>query len=318
MYRPQDRYAWDFWLAHHAGVWHLFHLQAPRALHPDDRHWQASVGHATSADLRCWESQPTALEAGPPGSWDDTAIWTGSVHRYDGDRWLMAYTGITREGNHVVERIGLAWSNDLCSWRKDPANPVLESDPRWYERPGGSSWQHGWRDPFIVRTADGWAMLVSARVLGTAPERAGAVALATSPDARMWTVQPPIRGTGGHFAEVEVPQLLAAGGRQHLIFSARSNGPWPVGDGRRTGPKTGTFQLLGGEPFGPYTEPPSLIDGDRRGSRYGGRIISHPAGDLEYMAFLDGGSDSFVGAISEPVPVQIDEVSRRLVLSPGG
>ena len=315
MYRPTDRFVWDFWLARNAGVWHLFHLQAPRSLDPDQRHWEASVGHATSTDLRSWGSQPTVVTAGPPGSWDDTAIWTGSIHRYDSRWWLMAYTGITREDGRIVERIGLAWSTDLYSWTKDPANPVLVSDPRWYEQPGRSRWQHGWRDPFIVRTATGWAMLISARVLGVAGERAGSLALATSPDAQTWTARPPIKGTSGYFAELEVPQLLVENGRRHLIFSARGNEPWTGRDGGCAGPKIGTYQFVGYEPFGPYVDPPLLVEGDRRGSTYGGRVIRRAAGDFVYMAFLDGGAGSFEGAISDPAPVCLDEVTGRLVPS---
>jgi len=270
------------------------------------------VGHAVSKDLETWIPQPTALPTGPPGSWDDMAIWTGSVHRYDRNRWLMAYTGITREAGHIVERIGLAWSTDLSRWVKDARNPVVTSDRRWYEQPGGSGWQHGWRDPYLVRTEDGWAMLISARFLGLEADRAGAVALATSPDCHEWTVKPPIAGTSGYFAEVEVPQLLTLAGRHHLIFSARTNGPWPTTSGGAPTPKIGSFALSGERPFGPYSEPPSLVDGDEKGTRYGGRIITDVDGGLAYMAFLDGGSDSFVGAISDPTPVEVHAATGQL------
>lgn len=290
----------------------MFHLQAPRALAPDDRHWHATVGHATSANLWSWTTMPPVIGTGARGDWDDVAIWTGSVIRHDSGRWLMAYTGITRENGCAVERIGLAWSDDLTNWSKDPGNPVIESDPRWYEEPGRSDWQHGWRDPFLVRQGEGLAMLISARVkAANDPLRAGAVALATSTDGLKWTVQPPIEGTAGHFAQVELPHLVHAGGRHHLVFCTNSDGPWPRAMPAATA-KIGTGAFSGPHAFGPYRRRPAFIDADSTGSRYGGRIFERDDGRLAYMAFLDGGSDAFQGAITDPVPVSLDRPSGRL------
>lgn len=312
MYRPADRYVWDFWLARDGDWWHLFHLQAPRTLRPDDRHWNASVGHAVSADLTQWTDAGTALRPGPPGAWDDLAIWTGSVVRHHNGMWLMAYTGLTAESGNRIERIGLAWSEDLNRWTKDERNPVLSSDPRWYERPGSSEWQHGWRDPWLMRTSQGWAMLISARVRDVEPSRAGAVGLATSADGCEWTARAPVGGTGGHFAEVEVPQLIDVAGRSHLIFSARRGGSSThFGQaGLRT---VGTFCLSGHRMLGPFSGEPYVLDGDCLGTRYAGRIAEQDDG-LVYLAFLDAGSAGFEGAISDPIEVRVDSETGRLAL----
>ncbi len=45
----------------------------------------------------------------------------------------MLYTGINRGERGLIQRIGLATSDDLIHWTKHPANPVLEADERWYE-----------------------------------------------------------------------------------------------------------------------------------------------------------------------------------------
>ena len=128
--RLPDKWVWDFWLARDAQQHHVFYLQAPRSLRRSElRHHNASIGHAVSSDLRRWRVLPDALHPGPPGSWDDLATWTGSVIEHDG-RWHMLYTGINRSEGGLIQRIGLAVSEDLTHWSKHPANPVLEADSR--------------------------------------------------------------------------------------------------------------------------------------------------------------------------------------------
>lgn len=301
-----DKWVWDFWLAEDAGCWHIYHLQADKTLPPAERHWHASVGHATSGDLANWTTRGTVLQAGRPGDWDDLAIWTGSVLRHHTGRWLMAYTGISREDDLVVERIGLAWSDDLHAWSKDPSNPVSESDRRWYERPGATSWQHGWRDPHLFETEAGYAMLISARTTGPAdPYRRGAVALATSEDGRVWDAQPPVPGTTGHLAQLEVPHLVEHEGCTHLIVSTNSDGPWPRSDPAADG-RIGTAEFVGEGPLGPYTVGPSFIDADSLGSRYAGRVVRCDDDRLVLLAFVDGGDGRFQGVITDPIALAVD------------
>ena len=125
---------WDFWLVRDGTDYHAFYLQAPRSLgDPELRHLNASIGHAVSKDLRHWRVLPDALDAGPPGAWDDRAVWTGCVVWARG-RWHMFYTGVSVEDDTVVQRAGLATSEDLIRWRKHPKNPLIEADPRYYEQ----------------------------------------------------------------------------------------------------------------------------------------------------------------------------------------
>jgi hypothetical protein len=96
---------WDFWLVRDGRDYHAFYLQAPRSLgDPELRRLNASVGHAASKDLRHWRVLPDALSAGPAGAWDDSAVWTGCVVRERG-RWHMFYTGVSVEGDSVVQRL---------------------------------------------------------------------------------------------------------------------------------------------------------------------------------------------------------------------
>ena len=107
---PKEHYLWDFWLVSPdewrdaRALYHLYYLQAPRSLHdPDLRHRVATVGHAVSPDLRRWMHRGTVLEAGLPGSWDDRAIWTGSVTIRDGLAYMF-YTGLSQADRAPVQK----------------------------------------------------------------------------------------------------------------------------------------------------------------------------------------------------------------------
>lgn len=82
MFRLPDSWVWDSWLVDDGRQYHLFFLYASRALHhPDARHHRASVGHATSDDLRSWERIAGALVRSDAPAFDDLATWTGSIVR---------------------------------------------------------------------------------------------------------------------------------------------------------------------------------------------------------------------------------------------
>ena len=124
-YRLADHWIWDSWLAEAGDEWHLFHLQAPRGLgDPDLRHRNATIGHAVSRDLVSWTALPEALQAGPPGAWDDLATWTGSVIEAGGT-WFLFYTGIAAGTLERVQKIGVATSGDLVRWERLGDAPVI-------------------------------------------------------------------------------------------------------------------------------------------------------------------------------------------------
>jgi beta-fructofuranosidase len=299
VYESSTHWIWDFWLIEHSGVWHCFHLQAPRSVHPDDRHWHASIGHATSADLVEWERQRDALHAGEPGSPDETSTWTGSVAADPDGGWLMAYTGIVRPADGVAtESVLFARSDDLLVWHKvDGAR--LESDPVRYERPGTTAWHHGWRDPWIRHAGDGWEMLLSARLASEDPWTAGAIVRATSPDGDRWTVDGPVPGTSGMFAQLEVPHVVEVEGRRFLIMCTNTDGSWPRHDpaGRHL---VGTFAA----PF--YSDGSvgafEALDAAERPTRYAGRVIETDDGP-RYLAFVDGAGLDFKGGVTDAVRV---------------
>jgi beta-fructofuranosidase len=300
--RLADRWIWDFWLAHDGADHHLFFLQAPRALgDPDKRHWNVSIGHAVSTDLRAWDVLPDALAPTTTDAWDDYTTWTGSVIRHD-DRWWMFYTGTSRRENGKVQRIGLATSDDLTHWRRHGTEPLIEADPRWYEQLDPVTWPElAWRDPWVFPDPDTgrFHVMVTARARTGAPATRGVIGHATSPDLTAWTVGPPVTAPGV-FGHLEIPQVQHAHGAWRLLFSAP-----PATDSTRLSTVEGTHLLSADRPDGPYHwATHQILDADSTGSHYGGRLVPHGDG-WQLLTWLGTGADGeFRGEIADPVPVR--------------
>jgi beta-fructofuranosidase len=298
-------WVWDFWLTRDGDEHHVFFLQAPSSIgDPELRHWNVSIGHAVSRDLVGWKLLPTALEPGRLGSWDDASTWTGSVIAQDGG-WSMLYTGTSRAENGLVQRIGIARSDDLMTWHKQDG-PVLEADPRQYETAESGAWHdQAWRDPWVfVDPADGqYHVLLTARATTGESFERGVIGHASSVDLVHWEVLPPVTAPMG-FGQLEVPQLVVANGRWYLLFC--SDLPTQGANRREHGPGTGTYYLVGDSPTGPFTMlGDGVLDADRRGSSYAGKIHEAPGGELVFLSWQRTRSDgSFHGALSDPRPIE--------------
>jgi beta-fructofuranosidase len=308
--RLDDKWVWDFWLAQDGAHHHVYYLQAPRALaDPELRHHNATVGHAVSANLTDWRVLPDALHPGPSGSWDDLAVWTGSVIAHDG-LWYMLYTGISTAEAGLVQRIGLAVSSDLIQWRKHARNPVLEADPRWYEtRSHTRSRQESWRDPYLVRFADDdrFHALITARVATGPDDGAGVIAHARSRDLLAWEVGPPITRPG-EVAQAEVPQLARVEDGYRLLISCHAEDHSQLRRERLGRPgETGTFALSSSSPLGPFEFPsrPVLPANDPIGTGYAGKLVSLGPDDTRFMCFIVERDGEFVGELSDPLPVSV-------------
>jgi beta-fructofuranosidase len=223
MLRLPDDWIWDSWIADDGGTYHLFFLKAPRALtDPGLRHTAAAIGHATSSDLSTWEYHGEALSPAETG-WDDLALWTGSVARGDDGVWRMYYTALNSAGGFGVrdQRLGMAESDDLMTWRRVGEKPLIDPDPRWYntldEDPAASE---TWRDPFVFRDpgGDGWHMLVTARDRDAPRLSDGVIAHARSADMVTWELGPPLSAPAG-FGQIEVAQVRELDGQPLLVFT---------------------------------------------------------------------------------------------------
>lgn len=302
------RWVWDFWHVRDGEVHHLFFLAAPRSLgEPELRHWHAGVGHATSLDLRDWTVHADAFGPGASGSFDDRTTWTGSVVRA-GDRWAMLYTGTSAAEDGLVQRIGLAWSDDLWTWQRHPS-PVLEVDPARFELLDLDLWHdQAWRDPWVFRHAGRWhCMLVARRLAGPTRDR-GVIVHATSSDLVHWDVDDAVTEPIG-VGELEVPQLVRLGARWQLLFSTEVRTQSDAA--RRTLPGTGTYHLIGDGPLGPFTGPPHPIAAGADPTTYAGRIVRDVDGTPWFLAWQrTDAAGRFVGRIADPRPVTVDGTGR--------
>jgi beta-fructofuranosidase len=316
--RLPDKWVWDFWLARDGDRHHVFFLQAPRSLvDPGRRHRNASIGHAMSNDLGNWTVLDDAILAGQPGTWDDLATWTGSVLQRAG-RWHMLYTGTSYADDGLVQRIGLATSDDLMTWTKHPANPVLEADGRWYDLLDLTRWRdQSWRDPWLfVDEADGLVhVLITARSPEGSPDGAGVIAHARSDDFVAWEVLPPLTEPGD-FAQVECPQLVEVDGRELILFSCLEEDHSAARRkrlGRAGATGTFTFSNVNGV-YRPSTCPIADPDGPA-GPLYAGKVVEVEPSDWRFIGFHGAGDRDFVGELSDPIPVRLGDDGELRVLA---
>lgn len=253
MFRLADHWVWDSWLADDGELYHLFFLQAPRALGDSRlRHTSATIGHATSPDLVDWTYLGPALEPVRTG-WDDLAVWTGSVARGDDGRWRMFYTAIGTHGHGTRDqRIGVAESDDLMNWIRVLDRPAVEVDPRWYQTlPDDPTASETWRDPFVYADpAGGWHMLITARAVDARPRADAVLAHARSTDLLHWQVGPPLTKPGNGFGQLEVSQVHVVDGTPLLMFTCH---PQEQSDERLTQyGRFSTWSVVGESVNGPW------------------------------------------------------------------
>lgn len=198
-------------LTHRDGTWHVFYQYNPSSPDWGPPHW----AHVTSGDLVSWESQPVALSPLGAGS-DADGIWSGCVVDDQGTPTAV-YTGVRSLGPdrwepHVCLARGDA---SMETWTRDPANPVLSSLPH-----GGAT--VGFRDPWVWRERDEWAMVMGTGIEGVG----GALALYRSKDLRTWRYEGvPLQRDEREREPVwtgrmwECPQLAPLGDQHVLVVS---------------------------------------------------------------------------------------------------
>ena len=302
--RLPDRWIWDSWYVWDKDVCHAFYLCASRGLYdPIRRHRNTNIGHAVSKDLVNWEVLPDAISPSDSPAWDSWTTWTGSVVRADDGKWWMFYTGTSRETNGEVQTIGAAVSDDLVTWEKNQSNPLVVADGRWYEKLADHTWHdEAWRDPWVYRSeADNlWHMLITARVKDGKSRYAGALGHAVSEDLQNWQILQPLAVSDADFAHLEVFQFAEVDGVPILLFCC---GWRELSESRlaRLGKLDATYSLvctpdLKGLDF---TRAKPFLDNPV----YAGRLVQDLAGNWFLLGFVNEVNGSFVGEISDPIPV---------------
>lgn len=308
-----DQWIWDFWLYRDGADWHIYFLKADKSLgNPELRHRNVTQGHAIGRDLVDWTYKGTGFAPAPAPAWDDWTTWTGSVLRDPAGLWHLFYTGTTHAYAGMHQRIGHATSPDGHSWQRVGSGLCLDLSGPDYEEYDPALWHdRAFRDPWVMKdpNGDGWLMYFTARVPGRdEPNAAGAIGFATSPDLYSWTLEPPIYA-GGMFGQMEVPQVFAHKGHWYMMFCTAAE-HWSAAYKALNpqSPVTGTHYLMADHPLGPWTVAPGpFFDGHTPARRYAGKIVDTGSG-LAAMGFIHTTPDqSFVGEVSDPVPVSVNE-----------
>jgi len=131
--------------------YHLFYQHYPYAAHWDSMHW----GHWRSKDLVHWENLPVAMA--PDCPYDAAGCFSGTAKPDGKGGAHVLYTGVMRnENGHDIQQQCLAHF-DGEKIEKCALNPVMpfEMLPEGYVR-------HDFRDPCLVKAADGWRAIMAA------------------------------------------------------------------------------------------------------------------------------------------------------------
>ncbi len=243
----------DIHVLYHEGLYHLFHLVLPN---------HDFIAHAVSTDAIHWRRVRNSIFLGDPGSWDDLMLWTMHVSPdpHKPGSWRMFFTGLTRRDRGLVQRVGLATSDDLYVWQKHPAHwedgrgqkdpelvrvarekslrhepnevtslidpdscfPISPS-PDYYESnlEEGRHWV-SFRDPFFYMDGDRGVLLVAARVKDGPIVRRGCVAEFVETRPHHFEPRPPLIHPG-LYDDLEVPNIVIIGDERYLIGSIRED-----------------------------------------------------------------------------------------------
>lgn len=311
-FAPRGKFLWDLWFIKDKGQHHVFYLQAKRTKDSEKRHGaKVSIGHAVSKDLKRWKELPVALNPGRKGSWDDLALWTGSVIK-NGPNYYMFYTGRKNKKNlKYIQKIGLATSSDLINWKKSGNNPILEADKKYYEMRNDKNKigkVGAWRDPYVFKDPKSkkYFMTITARKKGRKREYNGCIALAESKDLINWKILPPILSPA-RYDEMETSQVIYHKGFYYLFFGVGWVGLYEPSWQRRVGIHTGLHCYYSRNLKGPYK--PTNNNGvvvEHAEKIYDIRLLKAKGDSYTGIGWLNHSKDEkFIGKMSLPFTIDI-------------
>jgi len=303
----------DSWFIKVRKDYHAFYLQAPPSEIPGERRSRRkTIGHAISKDLTNWNELPVALGPGRDDDWDNLSPWTGSIIEKDGT-YFMPYTGVNSDPDKIwIQKIGMATSDDLITWKKYKNNPILKAkDPYYIDNKKNILGVVGaWRDPFIFKDpdSDNYYMTISARLKGKQREYNGCVAIVKSQkDLFHWKILPPILAPG-FYDEMETTQVIFHAGKVYLFFSTHARNYKPDFARYSGGAFGGLHCYFSNNLFGQYKP----VNGNgvvlaNEDEIYDVRLILNKDNDFFGIGWLKTKEGRYVGKMSAPLKLRIDE-----------
>lgn len=225
------------------GYWHMFFQHNPFIADFGPMGW----GHVRSKDLVQWEHCPIAIMP-TPDCYDGAGCWSGSVVIHDGVP-TMIYSGVADMTLYSADddlpasdrqRIPQGYyheflleidqetqciatsSDNLNTWRKLSANPVIPAIPKGLDL-------IGFRDPFLWKEGDGrWYMLLGSGIKG----QGGVALLYRSADLIAWEYLHPlyIGDPAESGINWECPNFLDLGMNHMLVVSPHGRPVYWLGD----------------------------------------------------------------------------------------
>ena len=203
---------WDFSLLRVDETYHIFYHTA--RVGEFQTTGADTIWHSTSPDLYHWNIEGPIITIGQ-GSWDSEMIWAPDIFRdEENNRYGIAYTGVDENRN---QRICFAFSDDLYTWTRADANPIIVPNPDDYIWDPNGNWSD-FRDPYIYREDDQWHILVTALKQLDVPT--GVLYHGVSDDLINWEDVGYFFANDGEdeFRVLESPQYHKWGDYHHLLF----------------------------------------------------------------------------------------------------
>lgn len=291
---------WDTWLVYHDGTYYLYYIISGKSI-------SEGFGVATSDDGLKWNDHGQALGAsesmldylGAGSVWPDPNF-------ADTGRFFCNYSEWRAEGEHHVQNILFAWSQDLVHWHKFGDELMFKVDERFYakiDETAQKPWQRPrWDGIYVVpRPMGGYYGYWTAT-----PKDFLGFGFGESLDGIHWRALEPPRiewGNTPEFYFVEVGAVHQFGERYYAMLADYAT------------PHCGMFVFVADSPGGPFRPSPRNLDLLRNQSRmhaYFTRFLDTPDGVLVNHHALSGEKDSYGNAISYLAPLKkarmIDDV----------
>jgi sucrose-6-phosphate hydrolase SacC (GH32 family) len=287
-----DRHVWDFWyhFEPETEIFHLFYLNADRALVAEDKHhFSSQVGYATTKDFLTIDWVSDLVLGADPHGWDNTSIWSGDVIKVRGG-FLMFYTSRDRDTDDgLTQNIGIAFTHHIQSfdrWFRIPTARIQPQMPYDLHHVPGDPTIHAWRDPFLFCDRGQIYMLLSAKDPNQPLGKKGTVALlkAKHNNFEQWEYLPPIYQPG-YYAEIEVPQLYRAGTDDYaLVYSS-----WAKYDFAPSTAQSGGLQGTRSNCFSQFSSKTPEVFLPETSNLYACRVIPELNGEIVGFDIKTGG-----------------------------
>ncbi len=191
------------------GRYHVFYQHTPNMAHWDNIRW----GHASSVDLVHWVHHPIVLSPDPDGP-DREGCFSGMIVDCDGVATAVYH------GNPDGMCLATSHDDDLITWTKHPANPVIP-----VPKPGDAGFgEYRVYDPCAWREGDTWYALCG----HVRPEGRDTAYLFRSSDLVHWTFVRRFYEPRPEWTEqgedCAVPTFFPLGDRYMLLFDSHKYG----------------------------------------------------------------------------------------------